>query len=71
MACFLHSYILADLSLRNGQLMVPQSPKDVLDYHCHIVGHGDSGSECYLHSSVSTCIDLVITVLGTLCTDYA
>ena len=51
--------------------MALQSPKDVLDYHCHIVGHGDSGSECYLHSSVSTCINIVITVLGTLCIGYA
>ena len=24
-----------------------------MDYHVHLVGHGDSGSGCYLHDSVS------------------
>ena len=29
-------------------------PSDVVDYHVHLVGHGDSGSECYLHPSTKS-----------------
>ena len=25
----------------------------MVDYHVHIVGHGDSGSKCYIHDNVS------------------
>jgi hypothetical protein len=29
-------------------------PEEVVDYHVHLVGHGDSGSGCYLHDSTKT-----------------
>ncbi|XP_065883607.1 uncharacterized protein [Dysidea avara] len=29
-------------------------PSDVVDYHVHLVGHGDSGSDCYLHPSTKS-----------------
>jgi len=29
-------------------------PSDVVDYHMHLVGHGDSGSGCYLHPSTKS-----------------
>ena len=30
-----------------------QDPREMVDYHVHLVGHGDSGSGCYLHGAVS------------------
>ena len=32
---------------------IHQDPQEVVDYHMHLVGHGDSGSGCHLHDSVS------------------
>uniref|UniRef100_A0A1X7VQI3 2-amino-3-carboxymuconate-6-semialdehyde decarboxylase n=1 Tax=Amphimedon queenslandica TaxID=400682 RepID=A0A1X7VQI3_AMPQE len=29
-------------------------PREVVDYHCHLVGHGDSGSQCYMHHSLKS-----------------
>lgn len=29
-------------------------PSEIVDYHVHLVGHGDSGSECYLHPSTKS-----------------
>ena len=34
---------------------IHQDPQEVVDYHMHLVGHGDSGSGCHLHDSVSVC----------------
>lgn len=34
----------------NGDL----SPMEVMDYHVHIVGHNDHGSECFIHPSAQT-----------------
>eukprot|EP00731_Ephydatia_muelleri_P000233 Em0001g233a len=30
------------------------APTEVVDYHVHIVGHGDSGSGCHLHSTTKS-----------------
>ena len=30
-----------------------QTPAETVDYHVHLVGHGDSGSGCYLHRKVT------------------
>jgi hypothetical protein len=29
-------------------------PQDIVDYHCHLVGRGDSGSGCYMHPSLES-----------------
>ena len=32
-----------------------QDPEDIVDYHVHLVGHGDGGSGCTVHQAVSGC----------------
>ena len=32
--------------------MLVKDPSEVVDYHAHIVGHGDSGSGCVIHQKV-------------------
>lgn len=43
----------------NAQVLLQEvfkdlNPSDIVDYHVHLVGHGDSGSECYLHPSTKS-----------------
>ena len=58
--CYIHVYTLLSFLPSSPSppppppppLPTSQNPEEIVDYHVHLVGHGDSGSGCHLHSSV-------------------